>query len=166
MKRLQRVLWMLLGVVTASIALWACGEEDYLDNHSPHPFKFYVVDESGNNILLDRFDGEIRSDEYKFSSVAEGRCRSLDIDDGDCHDERIYVEKLPDEPAYVMINPFGYYSQITLRLFTDDTEEIVLNMHKYNKDWYKIRWEYKGVEVEREGITLVRHDDGTYSLKE
>lgn len=165
MKKLKRVLWVLLGVA-ASIALWSCGEEDYLDNHSPHPFKFYVVDESGASILVDKFDGEIMSDDYKFVSVVEGRCRSLDIEKDVYNDERIYIEQFSDEPAYVMINPFGYYSQITLKLFPDDTEEIALNMQKYNKDWYKIKWEYKGVEVDREGITLVRHDDGTYSLKE
>lgn len=177
MKGLKHMLWVLLGVV-ASMTLCACGEEDYLINNSPHPFIIYVEDEDGNDILIDRLNDEMITNDLVISkpysiAIVEGRCS---IVDGELtHDnEWIIIYKYPDGREFAEIDPIVTYTKFWIRLFDDDAEEIVFEAKDPKVDFYKITWMFKGKNVkkiESDGInvpiaTLVRHADGTYTLKE
>ncbi|MDE6504186.1 MAG: hypothetical protein K2K78_06965 [Muribaculaceae bacterium] len=178
MKRLKHLLWVLLGVA-ASITLWACGEEQYaIDDNGPHPFVFYVEDEDGNDILIDRLNCEMITNDLVISkpysiAIVEGRCS---IVDGELthDDEWIVIYKYPDGREYAEIDPIVTYTKFWIRLFDDDAEEIVFEAKDPKVDFYKITWMFKGKNVKKiksDGInvpvaTLVRHNDGTYTLKE
>lgn len=67
---------------------------------------------------------------------------------------------------------FSPYYELTVRLFEDDTEDIIFTgtETKLKKDW-SYKWEYKGIKlpITEDGntnVTLIRHNDGTYYLKE
>lgn len=171
-------MWVLLGVA-ASITLWSCGEEEaFVDDNGPHPFVFYVEDEDGNDILIDRLNCEMITNNLVPSrpysrAIVKGRCSVLD--GNITHDDRwIMIYKYPDEREFAEIDPITTYTKFWIRLFDDDTEEIVFEAKDPKVDFYEITWIFKGKNVKkikRDGInvpvaTLVRHDDGTYTLKE
>lgn len=180
MKRLKNMIWVLLGMA-ASMVLWACGEEEVIHYIGPHPFVFYVEDEDGNDILIDRLNCEMITNDLVPSrpyshAIVEDRCSILD---GNIKhdDECIMIYKYPDGREFAEIDPIITYTKFWIRLFDDDAEEIVFEAKDPKVDFYKITWMFKGRSIKRGAIdnlgilnvpiaTLVRHDDGTYTLKE
>lgn len=177
MKRLKNMIWVLLGVAV-SMTLWSCGEEEVIHYIGPHPFIFCVEDEAGNDILIDRLNCEMITNDLVPSkpyscAIIEGICSIIDGDH--THDDvSILIFKYSDEREYAEIDPLWTYTKFWIRLFDDDTEEIVFEAKDPKVDFYEITWMFKGQNVKkikRDGInvpvaTLVRHDDGTYTLKE
>lgn len=87
------------------------------------------------------------------------------------------IYKYPDKREFAKIDPLCKYTKFWIRLFDDDTEEIVFEAKDPKVDFYEITWMFKGKSIKRGTIdilgilnvpiaTLVRHDDGTYTLKE
>ncbi len=165
MKRLRHLLWVLLGVA-ASITLWSCGEEDYILNSHPHAIYFCIEDEDGNNIL----QGQINDDPQTFEvKDVKDRCRILS-EDGKIYDVPVYLCYDKNHQTVVHVDDMSPYYQVWLTITDDDTEDIVFEAKKKDVDWYDIVWIYKDTEIAQSrpttSVTLVRHDDGTYTLKE
>lgn len=171
MKKFRHILWVLLGVA-ASITLWSC-EKDIILNNSPHPFSFYIEDDAGNN-LTDRLVSEAAVIENIL--YINGKCCVL-IDKGTERDVSIGIETDKYGCNYAYIDPLWTYTKIKLNLFDDDAEDIVFEAKNPKVNFYKITWMFKGKSIKRGAIdnlgilnvpiaTLVRHDDGTYTLKE
>lgn len=186
MKRLKNMIWVMLGVAV-SITLWSCGEkEEVIKELSNHPFLFFFEDEAGNDILVELNDGGILSDEPNFfQAFIKNRCSYLSLDNeirnewigivrSRIYDEwisinRSYIYDASELHEFVLIDPMCRYSKLWLRLFKDDVEDIVFEAKNINSkdDWHTdIVWLFKGKEISRTFSTLVRHNDGTYTLKE
>lgn len=165
MKKMKYFLWILVGVA-ASVTLWACKDDVMIDDAAPHPFFFYVEDEAGNDILIERQDGKVQYNEDRVLITAiTNRCKYLSINSAIC-DVDILIYKWKGKREYVMINPLmSKYTKLWIKLFNDDTEEIVFEAKKYLDKRNEIIWIYKGTEFTKHQVTLVRHDDGTYTMK-
>ena len=84
MKKMKYFLWILVGVA-ASVILWACKDDVMIDDAAPHPFFFYVEDEAGNDILIERQDGKVQYNEDRVLITAiTNRCKYLSINNAIC----------------------------------------------------------------------------------